>query len=269
MFTDVLKWSSNNISTIKDILWIIFTLIATVIAVLTYKRARYTILQPLRSEIIKRQTDLLIDIMEAFSDDNQLILDLDLYKIVTLNTYKILNQCGFVLNGAEMLQKECDKHLVGGMIVKRGGQLEMFEKPESIHLYGKDEAKAEIDFGNKFYESLKEGKIDIEIIYLTRKYYETMKRYQSLMNNAFLPKEMKALMEKIIKNIYDDITINLKQLLEDFVCNVYEKRKNSEKFGINTVGIYNEFNEKRHDNSQLITKVRARTREYLMIDKKW
>ena len=83
MFTDVLKWSSNNISTIKDILWIIFTLIATVIAVLTYKRARYTILQPLRSEIIKRQTDLLIDIMEAFSDDNQLILDLDLYKIVT------------------------------------------------------------------------------------------------------------------------------------------------------------------------------------------
>ena len=96
-----------------------------------------------------------------------------------------------------------------------------------------------------------------------------MKRYQSLMNNAFLPKEMKALMEKIIKNIYDDITINLKQLLEDFVCNVYEKRKNSEKFGINTVGIYNEFNEKRHDNSQLITKVRARTREYLMIDKKW
>lgn len=268
-FTGILKWSMDNISTIKDILWIIFTLIATVIAVLTYKRARYTILQPLRSEVIKKQTELLIDIMEAFSDDNQLLLDLDLYKIVTLNTYKILNQCGFVLNGAEMLQKECDKHLVGGLIVKRGGQLEMFEKPESIHLYGKNDAKAEIDFGSKFYESLKEGEFDIEIIYLTRKYYETMKRYQSLMNNAFLPKEMKTLLEKIIKNIYDDITINLKQLLEDFVCNVYEKRKNSEKFGINTVGIYNEFNEKRHDNSQLIAKVRARTREYLMIDKMW
>ncbi len=58
------------------VLWIIFTLIATVIAVLTYKRARYTILQPLRSEVIKRQADLLIEIMEAFSDDDQLLLDL-------------------------------------------------------------------------------------------------------------------------------------------------------------------------------------------------
>lgn len=34
---DVLKWIWTNISTIKDILWIIFTFIATFIAILTYR----------------------------------------------------------------------------------------------------------------------------------------------------------------------------------------------------------------------------------------
>ena len=32
----------ENIGIIKDVLWIIFTLIATIVAVLTYKRARLT-----------------------------------------------------------------------------------------------------------------------------------------------------------------------------------------------------------------------------------
>ena len=43
----------ENIGIVKDILWIIFTLIATIVAVLTYKRARLTFLQPLRSEVVK------------------------------------------------------------------------------------------------------------------------------------------------------------------------------------------------------------------------
>lgn len=103
-------------------------------------------------------------------------MDLDLDKIVTLNTFKVLNQYGYVLNGAKTLQEECDKNLVGGIIVK-------------------------------------EGNIDIEI--------------------------------------------------------VYEKRKNGEKFGINPVGVYNEFNVRRHTNSQLIEEIREKTRDYLMIDKKW
>lgn len=69
--------------------------------------------------------------------------------------------------------------------------------------------------------------------------------------------------------IYDDISINLKQILEEFVLKVYCKSKNGEKFGINPIGVYNAFNEKRHINSKLIERVREETREYLMIDKKW
>lgn len=269
MGSDLIKWLWDNLSAIKDILWIIFTLIATIIAVLTYKRARYTILQPLRSEVIKRQTDLLIEVMEGFSDDNRMMKNLDLFQIVTLNTYKILTQCGCTLSGSEILQKECEKNLVGGLIVKQGNQLEMFEKPEPFQVSGKKMEKTDIDFNEGFYADLKEGKIDIEIIYLTGRYYESMKKYQNLLDDTFLPKEMRVLLEQVIRNIYDDITVTLKQILENVALNAYEKRKNNEKFSVNTVGIYNEFIEKRHDNSRLIGKVREKTRDYLMIDKKW
>lgn len=269
MVIDILKWIWNNISAIKDIFWIIFTLIATVIAVLTYKRARYTILQPLRSEVIKRQTDLFIEIIEVFSDESKMLVDLDLDKIVTLNAFKVLEQYGYVLNGAEALQKECDKSFVGGLIVKRGNQLDMFEKPDAFNKSKQGEDKREPDFRKRLYENLEEEKIDIEMIYLTKKYYETMEKYKMLTDNAFLPKEIKEPLEEIIRNIYNDISINLKQILEGFVLEVYHKNKNGEKFSINPIGVYNDFNEKRHINSKLIEKVREETREYLMIDKKW
>lgn len=269
MGNDLIKWLWDNLSAIKDILWIIFTLIATIIAVLTYRRARYTILQPLRSEVIKRQTDLLIEVLEAFSDDNRMMKNLDLFQIVTLNTYKVLIQCGHTLSGSEILQKECDKNLVGGLIVKQGSQLEMFEKPEPFQESGKEEDKTDAEIGRRFCEYLKEGKIDIEIIYLTGKYYESMKKYQDLLDDTFLSKEIRVFLEEIIRNIYDDITVTLKQILEDVALHACERKKNNEKFSINTIGIYNEFNDKRHDNSRLIAKVRERIRDYLMIDRKW
>ena len=221
MILDVLKWIWNNISSIKDILWIVFTLIATVVTILTYKRARYTILQPLRTEVIKRQTDLLIDVMAVFSDENKLLSDLDINRVVTLNAFSVLEQYGYVLNESATLREECHKHFAGGLIVKRSNQLEMFVKPE-IFEKSKDDKK-EKDFRETLYERLKEGVVDIEMIQLTQKYYDTMNKYQSLTNNAFLPKEIKELLDQIIRNIHHDISISLKKTLEDFIFSVVFK----------------------------------------------
>lgn len=60
----------ENIGIIKDVLWIIFTLVATIVAVLTYKRARLTFLQPLRSEVVKRQIDEMIELLNFLNTDN-------------------------------------------------------------------------------------------------------------------------------------------------------------------------------------------------------
>lgn len=241
--------------------------IATIITILTYKRARYTILQPLRTEVIKRQTDLLIDVMTVFCDESKLLSELDLDRIVALNTYSIMEQYGYVLNESERLREECRKHFVGGVIVKNSNQLEMFEKPD---VFGKsEEGKNEKDFRETLYERLKEGIVDIEMIQLTKKYYDTMQKYESLANNAFLPKEIKGLLEQIIRNIHQDISIRLKKVLEDFILKVYAKNQSDGKFSVNFSGVYNEFNEVRCSNGDLILKIREKTREYLLIDKKW
>lgn len=269
MVLDILKWIWNNISNIKDFLGIIFTLIATIIAVLTYKRARYTLLQPLRSEVIKRQTDLFIEIMSVFSDESKLLQDLDLNKIVTLNAFKVLDEFGYILSETEALRKKCNENFVGGMIVKRGKQLDMFERPGALEEPKVNEDNNAINLRKKIYEDLKEGQIDIEMICLTKKYYETMEKYKSLATNAFLPKEIKELINQIIINTCDDISIGLKQTLEEFVLNVYNKRKNGNEFNINLIGVYNDFNVKRHTNSHLINRIREKTRDYLMIDTKW
>lgn len=269
MVLDILKWIWNNISNIKDFLGIIFTLIATIIAVLTYKRARYTLLQPLRSEVIKRQTDLFVKIMSVFSDESALLQDLDLDKIVTLNAFMVLDEFGYILSESEALREKCKKNFVGGIIVKRGNQLDMFERPEALEKSKANEDNDTINLRKKVYEDLKDGQIDIEMIWLTKKYQETMEKYKNLATNAFLPKEIKELIDQIIRNICDDISIGLKQTLEEFVLNVYNKRKNSDEFNINFIGVYNDFNVKRHTNSHLIDRIREKTRDYLMIDTKW
>ena len=55
---------SENIGWIKDGFTILFTLTGTVLAILTYRRARHTVLQPIINEVIKKQSGLLSDLRQ-------------------------------------------------------------------------------------------------------------------------------------------------------------------------------------------------------------
>lgn len=86
-----MQWIISNISWIKDVLWVIFTLIAIIIAILTYRRARYTLLQPLRSEVVKRQTELLAELPEYIAGSKKIInFGIDYMGIIACNAYKLL-----------------------------------------------------------------------------------------------------------------------------------------------------------------------------------
>jgi len=65
-------WLSENITWIKDIFWVVFTSIATIVSIKTYIRAKSTILQPLRTEVIKRQTDLLVELLSFIMDNKKI-----------------------------------------------------------------------------------------------------------------------------------------------------------------------------------------------------
>jgi len=119
-----------NLSTIKDLLWIIFTLVATLVAVLTYRRARFTILQPLRTEVIKRQTDLLIQLLDYLEDDEvNFYFKVDYMGIISCNAYLLLKHYGFILKDDSV--EEAVKNNVSGMLIlKESGVLKSIKLPE-------------------------------------------------------------------------------------------------------------------------------------------
>jgi len=72
---------------IKDFFNIVFFLTASIVTILTYLSAKKTILQPLKTEVLKKQINYFIELNE-FLDDYK---NFDFGKIITLNTIKYLS----------------------------------------------------------------------------------------------------------------------------------------------------------------------------------
>ncbi len=89
----------ENLTWIRELFTIIFVASATIIAVLTFIRARKTFLQPIRSEVIKKQSALLTELLEFISRGIGNIGEaLNYSEIVRLNIYALLDEYGFILN---------------------------------------------------------------------------------------------------------------------------------------------------------------------------
>ena len=121
MLNSVFEFVKNNISWIKDILWVLFTLIATIIAILTYKRAKSSILQPIRTETIKKQSVWLEDILKFIRND------VDYYELLELNVLSFLIDYGFVLKNQKELKESIKMRRCGQRIVTVKEQLDFVE----------------------------------------------------------------------------------------------------------------------------------------------
>ncbi|WP_133257241.1 hypothetical protein [Hymenobacter edaphi] len=93
-FLDVIK---ENSGWIKDITTVIFTGTATVLALLTYKRAKATVLQPKRTEVTKKQTKILSDFLTVIAENNNSIDSaLDYVNLLNYNVDLVLREYGLL-----------------------------------------------------------------------------------------------------------------------------------------------------------------------------
>lgn len=263
---EITKWVWSNLTQIKDILWIFFTLIATVIAVLTYKRARYTLLQPLRTEVIKKQTELFVEIITLISDDTKFFMELDLITIVNLNAYYTLRSYGYIPDKVDEFAEAYNGLTYCALLVSRSNKPNSFALPETFDNSSNESVKR--DEKESKQDELIKGDIDIELIRLTESYYTTIQKLKDFYKNPFLPITIKNQLETIIGNIEDDVSTTLKMILEEFILEVYEKSKTSD-VEVEFNGVYNQFNRRRKDNSKLINQIITEIRKYLLIDIKW
>ena len=61
----MMDYIKDNINWLKDLFTLIFAGTMTVVAILTYRRARATILQPIRTEVIKKQSEILSSLINS------------------------------------------------------------------------------------------------------------------------------------------------------------------------------------------------------------
>ncbi|NQT77690.1 MAG: hypothetical protein HQ565_08250 [Bacteroidetes bacterium] len=199
----------DNINWIKDFATLIFVGTATVIGVLAYRRAKATILQPIRTEVIKKQSELLSRLLQflkenfkSFEAGNEYVT------VVHVNVLKTLEDYGYIFKGQDQIFEKLEKEIVGWIPC---GNSEILHNVEIIGTFDKkDKFEDSKDFDKNKFENLKNGEIDIEKIYQTR----TMTRFMSKLGDYSEDPFMPSLIKSTLDELLNDVNINLNKILK-------------------------------------------------------
>jgi len=259
----------ENISWIRDFFTIVFTGTGTIVAILTYKRAIATILQPIRTEVIKKQSDILSKLLKLLKDYNNSFEEgLDYINIVQSNVIMTLTDYGFIFKEHKELTEKIKVNIHSWLPC---GKNNILKDIEIIEVFIE---KTEDSNTNKHslekYNNLKIGKIDIDKIYLTKQHIDFVKTISEYKNDPFIPSTIQNILMELFKDINTNLIIVLKKELEifllDFSKTYFEK---AEAPLFNPIGVYNKYNHSRIHHKKILENLRSEIRKYLRIDEKW
>ncbi len=247
--------TSESITIIELASKILFSAIATILGVLTYIKARQTLFQPLRSEVIKRQSKLYADMLEFFKvfTPHKLYLEM-----VSINFISELENFGFILSDSKTYLNN-KKLRRGALIVAEPGEL--LEDVKVISLKDEDIDHFKLNSKNK-YEKLLQGEVNIQLLQFGDEYLQYKNELKKYLDNVFVPSNLNILIREYDKIIYENITGVLKDFLENFFCNNVEEIR-TQKFNMNA--IYNLFNRKVYSNRHVVDTLSKKIKKLLMI----
>lgn len=239
------------------------------LSILTYKKAKATILNPIRNEVIKKQSTILTEILNEISEnENSIDQALDYVGVVYVNVFMILTEYGFIFRGHEKIEGEIDKVVDGWTYI---GKNNVIEDVKIMDIYPENENKElKVNLGRHKFENLKKGIVHIDRIYLTKKHRGFFKKLSEYADNPFLPKNIQLILLNIIKDVKTNLAVNLKTILEQFLLEFSEKYFiNNENPEFTPLGVYNKFNHNRIHHKKEFQMLKSEVRDYLKIDDKW
>lgn len=260
----------ENISWVKDIIIIIFTISATIITILTYFRAKSTILQPVRTEVIKTQVAKVIEMMNFIEKYNYSPKSLyDYYDLVSINTEIFLNELGFVNIDANRKNELNEK--IDGWIVFTKNYHKSF-----VYVKGSYEEYLETlpHFKKVSTHELSKLKLEkLNVIFYTKTYMESYKMMSKYADDPILPLKMIKLLMKIkydgkinlLHNLEESVIFHLKK----YINLTLNKRLNNTTLGELNRESHKMFDDKRFKHDDDIIKLKAMIRIHLRIDEKW
>lgn len=273
---DIIEFLKSNSDWMKDISTVLFTATGTIVAILSYKRAKSTIFQPKRTEVTKIQTEILVGFLSEFTVyGNSLDKAIDYPKLLQYNIDLVLRDYDLVTD----IDVKSNRYLmmdknISGWYSNAGDIYNVNFIDGSLSDYDKVNFHDYVIKNN--IENIKKGDVNIERIFVTKKHLHFVHRLRDLSNNPFLPKEIKEVANQIGKNLTINIHQKLKEIIEDQILEIYKSREDTSNFNYENITMKLKysviiflFNIQRIKHEQDYELLVKKIREYLMIDKKW
>jgi hypothetical protein len=248
---------SDWIKNIESVTNVLFLVTAGIVGILTYRSAKETFLQPVRSEVIKRQTELLIDIFTSFKNQHAFDVLADYQGTIALNLFDSLKICGAIFKEDAKVEKFLSEEVGGAILIPdSSGEIRGIEKI-TVFENKKEETKDKTD-----YEAALKGKYKISILNFSRKCAQFQNSLNDYIENPLLPSELKSPL-KILQREFRDNFDHVRKSVETAVNQFYT---GGQKSSPNPGGVYNDFNNQRISHQKTINEINQKIRLYLKID---
>lgn len=261
----------NNISLLKDLSTILFALFALIISILTYFKTRRSLLQPLRTEVIKNQTLILSKLLEEiFNEELSLLENIDYYNIVQLNIFKHLDELGFKLSEHDNVKRKMIEIEAGLILVGDNKEIAWGFLPIGLENIEDKKEFFETDLSKENYTLAKEGKYKLDKLFITKKHKEFTILLDKYVKSPFMPKKMQDILIRLRTDIHKNLTLIMKSALEELInefCVEFNKEGNTK--NLSPIGAYNQFNHDAISHSSYIGDLILEIREHLRIDENW
>ncbi|MCB0745993.1 MAG: hypothetical protein KDC90_00885 [Ignavibacteriae bacterium] len=274
---NLLDFLKNNSSWIKDISTIIFTGTGTLIAILSYRRAKSTIFQPKRTEVAKIQAQILTDFLTTFTTDgNSLDRSIDYLNIFMYNVDIILRD--YNLSDIEKISEkyaEYEQNIAGWFQFLENEDYKFILVEGSIKDYDRLIFESNHRERQKYYErDAKKGIFDVHRIFFTKKYSQFHEKLRDLSNNPFLPNEIQKVANQIGENMTVNLHYKLKSILSKLIEETYKALNDTETSDYEVLSetfkyqtLWRIFEKERNQHDEDYELLKTKIREHLRIDK--
>ncbi|WP_242294600.1 hypothetical protein [Bacillus cereus group sp. BfR-BA-01381] len=219
-----------NIEIIKNICHILFFVVTGIIAILTFIQAKKTVLQPIKTEIFKEQIKELSKVLELFNGKRELELrnDYDFDKILMFNTLIMFDSFAYLFYDIELDREKRPYAESKGAIISKQKAEKYFQIVDD-HVV--NEAAASIDKDSSKPDSKAVhaiwSKYELEMISITEKYDESIKKIDAFKKNPLIPKPLLDLLIEYEKRVLDNIDL-VEEIVDECAQEMPHKYPNRE-----------------------------------------
>lgn len=261
---------NEYVPTVKDLFTIAFTGVATLLGILTYKRAKATILQPIRTEVVKKQSRMLSELLAVISQEE--VTAFDYIHIVSVNVYSVLIKYGFYFSDQKELEKLTSSKTYATIPCGEDNimrDVKLYQPFDSEQDREKDK-RDNLELRKKEYEKAKkEGIVVIDSIIITKEHATFVKKLSDFETNPFMPSNIQESLKDLLHTVNVNLTVHFKQTLEGFTKEFFRRSSLKDKSRFSVFGVWNEFNHKRFHHREQFDEIKKAIRSHLRIDEIW